>query len=317
MLKVFDQNLDMAFILAVWDLVFILTIFLLFSLALFIIWFLRNIKKRPLWAHILAGILLALSIFALFLLSLKWITHHGRSATVPNVAGKSYAEARKLLKKAGFDVEIQDSIYVDTMKPLSVIKQIPDADEVVKSNRTVYLIISRDVPPIVEMPNLVGYSFRNAEMVLKNMDLRIGDTTFKPDFAKNAVLEQLYNGNTIAPGTKIRKGTVISLVLGDGVGKREFTVPVITRMQFCEVKRILEESGIVIGAIVADADVTDTCSAWIYKQNPERFNDEKKLNHIRTGQTIDVWLQLDKPSRKDSADQDLLKPADKDILKPL
>ncbi|HEY6062124.1 MAG TPA: PASTA domain-containing protein [Chitinophagaceae bacterium] len=262
----------------------------------------KFITHRPLWVNIVVGIILALGIFALFLLSLKWITHHGRSATIPNVAGKSYEEARKLLKKAGFDVEIQDSIYVDTVKPLSVIRQIPDADEVVKTNRTVYLVISRAVPPVVEMPNLVGYSFRNAEMVLANMNLKIGDTTFKPDFAKNAVLEQLYNGSTIAPGTKIRKGSVISLVLGDGVGNREFTVPVITRMQFCEVKRILEESGIVIGAIVADADITDTCSAWIYKQNPERFNEEKQLNHIRTGQTIDVWLQREKPAKKDSID---------------
>jgi beta-lactam-binding protein with PASTA domain len=268
----------------------------------------KFITYRPLWVNIITGIILAIGIFAIFLLSLKWMTQHGRSATVPNVAGKNYEEARKLLKKAGFDVEIQDSIYADTLKPLSVIKQIPDADEVVKSNRTVYLVISRAVPPIVEMPNLVGYSFRNAEMVLTNMDLKIGDTTFKPDFAKNAVLEQLYNGTTIAPGTKIRKGTVISLVLGDGVGNREFTVPVITRMQFCEVKRILEESGIIIGAIVMDADVTDTCNAWIYKQNPERFNEEKQLNHIRTGQTIDVWLQLDKPSKKDSADKEMLKP---------
>ena len=265
----------------------------------------KFITHRPLWVNIIAGIILAVGIFAIFLLSLKWMTHHGRSATVPNVAGKNYDEARKILKNAGFDVEIQDSIYADTLKPLSVIKQIPDADEVVKSNRTVYLIISRAVPPIVEMPNLVGYSFRNAEMVLTNMDLRIGDTASKPDFAKNAVLEQLYNGTSITPGTKIRKGSVISLVLGDGVGKREFAVPVITGMQFCEVKKILEASGIIIGAIVSDANITDTCSAWIYKQNPERFDDEKQLNHIRTGQTMDVWLQLDKPARKDSADKDI------------
>ena len=33
------------------------------------------------------------------------------------------------LKKAGFEVAIQDSIYVDTLQPLTVIKQIPDADE--------------------------------------------------------------------------------------------------------------------------------------------------------------------------------------------
>jgi eukaryotic-like serine/threonine-protein kinase len=253
-----------------------------------------------LWVNILIGLILSLSVFALFLLSLKWMTNHGSSATVPSVTGKKYDEAKMILKKAGFHVEIQDSIYADTLKPMSVIKQIPDADEVVKRNRTVYLVISRAVPPIVEMPNLVGYSYRNAEMVLKNMDLKIGDTTSKPDFAKNAILEQLYHGSTIAPGTKIRKGTVISLVLGDGVGKREFTVPVITGMQFCDVKKKLEESGIVIGAIVADVGITDTCKAWIYKQNPERFNDEKTFNYIRTGQTIDVWLQQDKPVGKDS-----------------
>ena len=80
---------------------------------------------------------------------------------------------------------------------------------------------------MVEMPNLVGYSFRSAEMALKNSNLRVGDTTFKADFAKNAVLEQRYNGAVITAGTKIRMGSTISLVLGDGVGDRQFVVPII------------------------------------------------------------------------------------------
>jgi eukaryotic-like serine/threonine-protein kinase len=264
----------------------------------------KFITHRPLWVNILAGIILALGLFSLFLLSLNWITGHGHSSTVPSVTGKNYEEAQKILKKAGFDVEIQDSVYVDSLKPLSVIKQIPEADEVVKANRTILLIISRAVPPMMDMPNLVGYSYRNAEMVLKNMDMRIGDTTFKPDFAKNAVLEQWYNGALISPGTKIRKGSTISLVLGDGVGNKEFTVPVITGMEFGEAKALLENAGVLIGAIVTDANVSDTAHAWIYKQNPERFDDEKRLQHIRSGQTIDVWLQVDKPS-KDSVNAPL------------
>ena len=262
----------------------------------------KFITNRPLWANILAGIILALGIFAVILLSLGWFTGHGKYGTVPSVTGKNYEEAKALLKKAGFDVEIQDSIYVDTVKPETVIKQLPDGDEVVKSNRTVYLIISRSVPPLVEMPNLIGYSFRNAQMVLKNMDLRIGDTTFKPDFAKNAILEQHYNGAIISPGTKIRKGSTISLVLGDGVGKREFTVPVITGMRFADAKNILEANGIVIGVIVVNENILDTLNAWIYKQNPERFDEDKRIQHIRSGQTMDVWLQLDKPI-KDSIDK--------------
>jgi len=260
----------------------------------------RFLNDSPLWLNIIVGIALAFGIFFLLILSLKLITHHGKASTVPSVTGKSYDEAKAILKKAGFDVDIMDSIYVDTLKPLSVMRQLPDGDEVVKSNRTVYLIITRAVPPLVEMPNLVGYSYRNAEMVLKNMDLKIGDTTFKPDFAKNAILEQLYNGTSINPGTQIRKGSTISLVLGDGIGKREFVVPIITGMKYCDAKSILEDNGIVIGAIVTDANVTDTCAAWIYKQNPERFDDEHHILRIRPGQTIDVWLQVDKPAKKDS-----------------
>jgi hypothetical protein len=37
--------------------------------------------------------------------------------------------------------------------------QFPEADEVVKTNRTVYLTINRSVPPSVEMPLLEGLQY--------------------------------------------------------------------------------------------------------------------------------------------------------------
>lgn len=259
------------------------------------------ITRRPLWVNIIVGLVLAVGIFAIILLSLDWLTNHGDSATVPSVTGMKYEEAKNQLNVAGFEIEIHDSIYVDSLPPNTVIKQIPDADEVVKKNRTVFLVINRSVPPVVEMPNLIGYSYRNAEMVLKNMDLRIGDTIFKPDFAKNSVLEQLYNGSPIKAGAVVRKGSIISLVLGDGVGKREFIVPDIVGRTFCEAKQLLEENGIVLGAIVTNSDVSDTCSAFIFRQNPERFDDDKRPLRIRSGQTMDVWLQVNKPVKDSSA----------------
>ncbi len=126
--------------------------------------------------------------------------------------GKSFEDAKELLEKAGFEVEIQDSIYVDTSQPLQVLKQVPEADELVKVNRTVYLTINRSVPPMVEMPNLVGYSYRSAEMALKNSNLRAGDTTFKTDFAKNAVLEQVIQWTAIKP-VEQRSGWVVKFRL--------------------------------------------------------------------------------------------------------
>ena len=55
-----------------------------------------------------------LAIFSIFLLSLNWLTHHDQSSTVPLLPEKIMKKQRKYLKKAGFEVEIQDSIYVDT-----------------------------------------------------------------------------------------------------------------------------------------------------------------------------------------------------------
>ena len=254
----------------------------------------KFITHRPLWVNLLGGIIISLILFFIFIFSLNWFTHHDQSKTVPQVMGKSFEEAKDLLEKAGFEVQIQDSIYVDTTKPRQVLKQIPEADELVKVNRTVYLTINRAVPPMIEMPNIVGYSYRSAEMALKNSNLRAGDTTFKPDFAKNAVLEQLYKGSPIKPGTRIQMGSTIDMVLGDGVGDRQFVVPALIGMTYCDAKSRLQAAGVSFGVIIANG-VQDTCNAYIYKQSPERFDDEKKFRYIRSGQLIDIWLQTEKP----------------------
>lgn len=256
---------------------------------------LKFITRQPLWANMLTGLILALAIFSVFVFSLNWLTHHNESRTVPQVTNKTLEEAEDILEAAGFEVIIQDSIYNDTARANMVIKQFPESDEVVKVNRKVFLTINRVVPPLVEMPNLIGYSIRNAEMTLKNSGLRLGDTIFRPDFAKNAVLEQLYAGKQIQPGTQIRMGSKISFVLGSGVGKTEFAVPQIVGMRFGQAKAMLESNGITFAVILPNPDVTDTNSAYIYKQNPTRFNEDKKLQHIRSGQTMDVWLQVEQP----------------------
>jgi beta-lactam-binding protein with PASTA domain len=253
----------------------------------------KFITQRPLWLNLLTGLLLALVIFVIFIFSLNWITHHNESKTVPSVVGKSFDEAEKILDKAGFEVEIQDSIYVDTVKPMKVLRQVPESDDVVKVNRTVFLTINRAVPPTIEMPNLNGFTFRSAQMELLNLGLRVGDTVYRTDWARNTVLEQRYKGEIIQAGTKIQMGSTISFVLGTGVGKEKFIVPLLVGMRFCDAKSKIESRGLVINPITSG--ITDTCNAYIYRQSPLQFDDEKKIQYIHTGQTIDVWLQVEKP----------------------
>lgn len=254
------------------------------------------ITKRPLWVNLFAGLILMVVLLFIISIFLGPLTRHGKNKSVPNVVGKSFEEAQKILSNSGFDVEVQDSIYSDTTARGSVLRQVPDGDATVKISRTVYITINRIVPPLVEMPNLKDFSLRNAELQLKNMGLRIGDTSFVHDFAKNTVQEQNYKGAPIAPGTKIQQGSAIDLVLSDGLGETEFTVPNLVGMTFNQAKGFLESNGLGFLSIIPDPEVIDTASSFIYRQDPPRMGEDGKRIKIRSGQTMNVWLSLIRPS---------------------
>jgi beta-lactam-binding protein with PASTA domain len=256
----------------------------------------RFLTSKPLWINILAGFVLLIVLLLLFLGSLDLITHHGKTMKIPAVVGQSAEQARKTLESQGFEIQIQDSIYNDTIPPLQVIKQFPEADNLVKVNRTVYLTINRAVAPEVDMPNLLSMTFRNAEMVLRRYGLKLGDTVFRPDFARNSVLDQEFNGESIKPGTKIQQGSEITLILGNGVGT-EFVVPDLFGLTYREARAAIAQAGLIVGSVVPDTDVTDTLGAFIYRQNPDRYDYEKQLNRIRQGQIIDIWLSAVKRER--------------------
>lgn len=259
---------------------------------------LNFISRKPLWVHILLAIALVFIILFLFLWSLGFVTRHGKTLTIPSVTGQSLQDAQKFLEEKGFETEIQDSVFVDTAAPLSVLRQFPEADAVVKENRTVYLTITRAVAPTIDMPNLEGMSFRNAEMILRQYGLKLEDTTFRPDFAKNAVLEQQYNGDRIKPGTKIRMGSGISLVLGSGLGLDEFSVPDMFGLTLNDARAYLDANGLNLGAAVFDPDVRDSANAFVYRQSPQRFTYDRRINRIRQGQSVDLWLSVQKPVRQ-------------------
>jgi eukaryotic-like serine/threonine-protein kinase len=256
----------------------------------------RFLTSKPLWVNILAGFIVLVLLLLLFLGSLDIITHHGKTMKIPAVVGVSVDQAKKTLESQGFEIIIQDSIYNDTIPPLQVIKQFPEADNLVKVNRTVYLTINRAVAPEIDMPNLLSMTFRNAEMVLRRYGLKLGDTVFKPDFARNSVLDQQFNGASIKPGTKIQQGSEITLVLGNGVGL-EFIVPDLFSLSYRDARAAISESGLIVGSVVPDNDVKDTMNAFVYRQNPDRYDYEKQINHIRQGQTIDIWLSALKKER--------------------
>jgi eukaryotic-like serine/threonine-protein kinase len=257
----------------------------------------KFLTSKPLWVNVLAGLVLLLLLLLLFLGSLALLTQHGKTMKIPSVTGLSFSDAKKQLESQGFDVQIQDSSYIDSIRPLQVIRQFPEADNLVKINRTIYLTINRSQAPMIPMPNLVSMSLRNATVVLRQYGLKLGDTIFKPDFARNSVLDQQYKGETIKPGAQIQQGSTISLVLGSGIGGQEFIVPDLTGLTYLQTRARLDSFGLSVGAVVRDPDVRDSSEAYVYKQAPPQFGDGGQLNHVHMGQSIDIWLSAHRQLR--------------------
>ena len=251
----------------------------------------KYVTSRPLWFNILVAILIVILLFIIFMLSLNWITKHGEYKKVPSVTGKNINDVVKQLDEAGFELVLQDSVYYDSLPKGIVIKQVPEADQVVKVNRTVYVVINRFVAPDISMPNLVGFSLRNAELSLKNLGLKLGDTSYKPDFAKGSILEMSLNGKELKPGDKIKVGSVIDLVIAGGQGEEDMAVPKLIGMKYAEAKILAEANG--LSVIPIPNGITDVDAAYVYKQEPMPKRPDGAYVRIRPGQMMTVWLQAE------------------------
>ncbi len=260
------------------------------------------ITKRPFWVNLLAAIAIVLLVIFLVLKMLGGITQHGKYLTVPAVVGKKTADAIRLLKEKGFEVEIQDSVYVDTANMGIVLKQLPDPNATVKINRTVFLTVNRVTLPLVEMPALQGKTLSYAMMLLKRSHLELGDTTFKTDFTMGNVMEQSYRGNAILSGAKLPWGSRVDLVVSKGLGVERIIVPDLEGMTLGAAMLLLEENGITLGSTIPydNTIITDTAGAFIVKQSPPRFTEDKQFIYIQAGQVMDVWISPVQMVIKDS-----------------
>ena len=257
----------------------------------------KFIARQSFFVNLLAAILLVAFLGFLFFQSLGWITHHGSHLKVPGVLGKNATQAVEILEREGFEVVITDSSYNPDVPMNTVKKQLPNPDATVKVNRTVFLNINPVTLPMVSMPKLEGLSYRFALNQLKKSNLKLGDTTMRADFMKGSVLEQKFNGKIIAPGTKIRWGSPVDLVVGAGLQEIWIPVPDLFGLTVEEAKGVLREKGIVLAATLAVEKIADTARAFVYKQNPEVTNYDGSSASIRPGQTLDIWIQADRPVR--------------------
>lgn len=242
---------------------------------------------------ILAPVALALLIVLGAWLWLGSYTRHGVSTQVPDLRARSFEEVSRTLEALGLHAEVIDSVYTDQAPKGSVVDQDPDSGQFVKPDRTVYLVMNASQPKMLNMPDLVNLSKRQALSVLEIIGLRVAEVQYRPDPCMDCVLAQLYQGAPIAADARIRKGEAITLVLGQGQNGERVPVPDLRGMGFEEMKAVLNLASLNLGLVVEVAgcgnSACDTALAKVARQSPAPGPE----NLISPGGLVDVWLTMD------------------------
>ncbi|HPJ62021.1 PASTA domain-containing protein [Lentimicrobium sp.] len=245
--------------------------------------FFEFIQTRIFVRHFIVSVILTVLIVSLVLWALKWYTHHGESIAVPSLVGLTPDQISQLETISDFEVIIVDSVYDSKMPKGSVIIQDPLPGSNVKRHRKIYLTTVAVMPEKVSMPDLVDLSLRQATATLETYGLKLGNISYVPDIAANAVLGQYYLGSSIEPGFEILKGSVIELKVGQSIGGARFQVPFLIGKTRQEALQMLESRYLAPGEEVFEDDA-DPENARVYTQTPSYV----KGLLMNAGQTVSL-----------------------------
>lgn len=239
----------------------------------------QTFRKNLIMALIFVVVLITLIFF-----SLRFYTRHDKTIPVPELVGLHIDEAIKILGNANLEYEI-DSVYQVDAQPGLVIDQDPSFGNQVNEERRLYLTIITKSAPDVGFPELVEKTFVEARAMINNYGLKLGDTVYRADIARDVVLEARFGGQPIQAGRTIPKGSIVDLVLGDGRGANEVEVPNLIGLTLDEVRFVLRGASLMLGTVEYAGMVTDSTSAVVKEQRPGT-----DISKVGIGSSVNIIL---------------------------
>ena len=254
--------------------------------------------KLPFKSNTLGGLLLnlglAIGIVLLLAVSFFYVylpnaTSHGEEIQMPDLIGKDISELESVLSPLELRYEVGDSSYSAEHPPLTVLQQFPKAGHNVKKNRKILISINCKSTPTLPLPNLFGEgnsgSLVGAEAILRSNELKRGRIIYQRHPSRDLLIEIRMNGQVITPGTRIPKGSVIDLVVGDGGGPRDFLIINLVGLPYQNALLRLGNLSLHLGSvqIPEDVDTTDIVS-YVLKQLPAAGDS------VSIGDPIDLWI---------------------------
>ena len=260
--------------------------------------------EKMLRKNFLAGIIFVIMLLILASLGLRTCTRHNKELTVPDFKTLSLADARALAAKNDLRLDVVDSVYVKRLAHGAVYRQNPEAGAAVKKGRRILITINSMTPQMTSVPNVVGYSLRQASAELASRGLTIGELIYRTDMATNNVLEQRYRGRQVIPGSQVETESAIDLVLGLNPSDNITYVPYVVGYTAQLAANSINDNSLNVGLVKYDdtvKDYRDSLSAVVYRQSPMpqvNTNEEGEASVVGArgvvmGSKVDIYLTID------------------------
>ncbi|MET9964154.1 Stk1 family PASTA domain-containing Ser/Thr kinase [Streptomyces sp. NPDC006326] len=181
---------------------------------------------------VVAGVLLALGLG-----TGVWYINSGQFTKVPNLLGKTEAQAKSELSAAGLGVKRVDRKFSDAFDRGTVMNTDPQGGKRIRGNGAVVLTISRG-PEVVVVPDVKGRPLEEAKAELTKSGLAPGLVTqaFSQDVAQGSVI-----GTNPGGGQKRAPDTAVALVVSKG---RPVQVPNVAGRPVDQARTALQDLGL-------------------------------------------------------------------------
>lgn len=184
---------------------------------------------------------------------------------MPNVAGKTEEEARKILTDSTLVVSVEYD-YDPAVKEGSVIRQSVNADSNVTRGSEVIIVIC-STKDLIQLADMKGMSAEEARTILETAGLKVMiEEAYGSDEDAGKIIDQLP-----AAATYQKPGTTVVLTVSKGAKRTE--VPNVVGMSRSEATSVLKNLG--FGVKVTEVYDTNSTKGKVLSQSPEGGSSQK------------------------------------------
>jgi len=237
--------------------------------------------------------LLLLCGFALVMVFFAWsamfITRLKQPVIVPKIVGMGQKEAEWALRKKGLKMTLGKSLYDDRIPAGSVALQTPRANNYLKRGAAIEAVLSRGKPHL-PAPNVVNQTFRRAQNLLAQAQMRIGRRSFMSSgiIPKDTVIAQ-----SPPPGETTAASSTVDLLISTGSLDPVFVMPNLRRQPLERAFQLFRPAVIMVEKIKTQVQ-DDLPTGTILSQEPPpgaRIEEKSSVSLTVSTTTADASLQ--------------------------